>query len=319
MNRATEPQDEADEAFGGTTPRAASGAQPNVPPHARADTVGRGHRFAAHARCWADTEDAYGVAEAGPALRAFAWAARQWGVLSASLARPYPVTLPMLVLMALVPLYLFIPGTLPGRPLFVPELAIDRLLPVVPAWSIVYGTAYAFLIVLPVLVVREVGHVRRTYVAYLLVWGVAFAFFLLFPTVAPRPDKVVGTGFAAWGLRFLYSADPPNNCFPSLHVAHSFVSALSCYRIHRTLGAGAAACAMLVGVSTLFSKQHYVLDVVGGMLLAALAYVVVLRGCPREQVPEIDQRVAPAMALAAAGIAALGTMCLWVAYLMNLP
>src|SRR5512143_2519767 len=52
---AAEQGDEADEAFGGTNPRAESGAQPKVPPHARAGRVGRGHRFAAYPRCSADT------------------------------------------------------------------------------------------------------------------------------------------------------------------------------------------------------------------------------------------------------------------------
>src|SRR5512143_221835 len=51
---AAEQGDEADEAFGGTNPRAASGARPEVPPHARAGRVGRGHRFAAYPRCSAD-------------------------------------------------------------------------------------------------------------------------------------------------------------------------------------------------------------------------------------------------------------------------
>ena len=46
--------DEADEAFGGTNPRAASGAQPEVPPNARAGQNGRGHRFAAYPRCSTD-------------------------------------------------------------------------------------------------------------------------------------------------------------------------------------------------------------------------------------------------------------------------
>jgi hypothetical protein len=41
------------------------------------------------------------------------------------------------------------------------------------------------------------------------------------------------------GLRFLYSSDPPYNCFPSLHAAHSFVSALTCYRVHRGVGIAA--------------------------------------------------------------------------------
>jgi hypothetical protein len=47
--------DEADEAFGGTNPRAASGVRPEVPPHARAVPFGRGHRFAAYPRCSTDS------------------------------------------------------------------------------------------------------------------------------------------------------------------------------------------------------------------------------------------------------------------------
>jgi hypothetical protein len=54
MKRAVEQGDEADEAFGGTNPRAASGARPEVPPNARAVSDGRGHRFAAYPRCSAD-------------------------------------------------------------------------------------------------------------------------------------------------------------------------------------------------------------------------------------------------------------------------
>src|SRR5512140_1067172 len=58
--------DEADEAFGGTNPRAASGARPEVPPNARAVSFERGHRFAAYPRCWADQEEC----DAGTADRA---------------------------------------------------------------------------------------------------------------------------------------------------------------------------------------------------------------------------------------------------------
>ncbi len=48
---AVEQGDEADEAFGGTVVRMASAARPEVPPHARAGSDGRGHRFAAYRRC----------------------------------------------------------------------------------------------------------------------------------------------------------------------------------------------------------------------------------------------------------------------------
>src|SRR5512133_1341265 len=58
---AAEQGDEADEAFGGTNPRAASGARPEAPPHARAGSYRRGHRFAAYPRCSTD----YARAHAG--------------------------------------------------------------------------------------------------------------------------------------------------------------------------------------------------------------------------------------------------------------
>jgi membrane-associated phospholipid phosphatase len=73
-----------------------------------------------------------------------------------------------------------------------------------------------------------------------------------------------------------------------------------------------------VAISALFTRQHYVLDVIAGMLLAWLAYVVFLRGCRREHVPESDRQAAPVMAVAAAAIVGLMTACFWVAYLLNL-
>jgi membrane-associated phospholipid phosphatase len=193
-------------------------------------------------------------------------------------------------------------------------VALDGAIPLQPAWALVYGALYVFLIVLPVLVVREPQHIRRTVWAYLSVWLTAYVCFLLYPTVAPRGDSVAGEGFAAWGLRFLYQADPPYNCFPSLHVAHSFVSAFACYRVHRGVGIGAMLCAALVAVSTLYSRQHYVLDVVAGALMAWAAYAVFLRGLSRESVSRTDQRLAPVFALGMLAVAGMGVVGAWVMY-----
>jgi membrane-associated phospholipid phosphatase len=235
-----------------------------------------------------------------------------WRTAAQSLTRPYPVTLPMVALMLLVPFYIFIAEAVSGRAVHAPELALDRIVPLQPVWALIYGPLYLFLILLPVFVVRQEVHIRRTFWAYVTVWSIAYACFLVFPTRASRPALVTGGGFAVWGLRFLYSADPPYNCFPSLHVAHSFVSALTCWRVHRSVGMVAVLCASVVAVSTLFTKQHYVVDVVAGVLLACAAAAVWLRTCPRP--PALERRLAPFLTLGTLLIVTLALACYWVAY-----
>lgn len=241
-----------------------------------------------------------------------------WRMIQGSLTRPYPlsasVVVPMVALALLVPTYLVIAEWMPGRTLHTPEVALDRLVPLIPAWAFVYGPLYLFLILVPLFVVRQEEQIRRTLFAYLAVWLAAFAGFLFYPTVAPRPTHVIGSGFVAWGLRFLYEADPPYNCFPSLHVAHSVVSALTCYRVHRGLGVAGLLCAALVGISTLFTKQHYVLDVVSGGVLAGAASLVFLRHWSGGRVPDLDRRLAPFLAAGVMGLVGLVAAGFWVAY-----
>lgn len=224
----------------------------------------------------------------------------------------------MVLLVSLVPVYLAIAGRARSGAAHAPAWPLDRLLPLVPTWALVYGILYAFLILLPVFVVQHEDLIRRTVWTYLTVWGTAYIAFVLYPTVAPRPETVTGTGFAVWGLRFLYDADPPYNCFPSLHVAHSFVSALACSRVHRTLGVVALSCASLVALSTLFTKQHYVADLIAGILLAFAAYTAFLRGYSRVQASELERRLAPPLALCVAGIVGLGVAGFWLAYQVGL-
>ncbi len=238
-------------------------------------------------------------------------------LVTQSLARPYRVTVPMVLLVALVPFYIFIPELFPAHTRYFPALALDRALPLLPSWALVYGALYLFLIVSPVLAVRDEEHIRRTVYAYLFVWIIAYAVFILYPTEAPRPARVVGEGFAVWGLYMLYSSDPPYNCFPSLHVAHSFVSALTVFRLHRKLGIGAILAATLVALSTLFTKQHYVLDAMAGVLLAFVAYVIFLRAYPRDRVPALDRQAAPAMAMCVAALSALFLIGYWLLYLIG--
>lgn len=216
-------------------------------------------------------------------------------------------------LISLLPLYFVIGALTPAVPRHMPFTALDRLMPLQPSWMLAYGSMYVF-VLLPLLVVRHPPIFRRALRSYVTVILIAYAGFLLYPTVTPRPASVAPGGFAAWCLRLNYALDTRYNCFPSLHVAHSFISALSSYRVHRRVGLIAALWAAVIGVSTVYTKQHYAIDVVGGALSALLAYAIFLRGYPRALVPETDVRRAPRRALIVVGIYAIFVAGVWVAY-----
>ena len=240
----------------------------------------------------------------------------EWSGIVKVMTRPQPVTLPMVALFSIIPLYLYIGALVQGRTLHVPELALDRALPLEPAWSLVYGSLFLAAL-LPVFVVHQQELVRRTINGFLAIWLFSFACFLVYPTVGPRPEDYVGQGFSGWGLRFIYSADHRYNCFPSLHVAQCFLAALACYRVHRRVGGVACVWAVLVGVSTLFTKQHYVLDAIAGAVIGYVAYALFLRSFPHEAVPEVERRLAPVLALGAVGVYAVFVGVFWFFYLIG--
>ena len=225
----------------------------------------------------------------------------RWSVVSELMRRPQPVTLPMVALFSLIPFYLVIGSVVHDWPHHVPEIALDRMMALDPAWSLVY-TSLFLAALLPAFVIHDQELLRRTILGFMLMWVAAFACFVAYPTLGPRPARYMGEGFSGWALRMIYSSDHRYNCLPSLHVAQCFFAAFACGVVNRRVGAVACVWALLVGLSTVYTKQHYVLDVVTGMLLAVAAYAIVLRTFRREAIADRERRYAPVLALGAVAI-----------------
>ena len=235
-----------------------------------------------------------------------------WSGVKALMTRPQPVTIPMVLLFSLIPCYIFVGMAVAGRPATVPAVWIDSALPVRAEWSLVYFSLFLAAL-LPVFVVHQQEHLHRTILAFLAAWIVALLCFLVFPTVSSRPPRPTGDGFNDWLLRTIYNSDVKYNCLPSLHVAQVYIAALTCNIVHRGVGKAALVWATLVAVSTLFTKQHYFLDVVTGFGLGVAVYLVFLHRFPREAIPAHDRRYAPVMALGA--VATFGAMVLFLVLL----
>jgi protein-tyrosine phosphatase/membrane-associated phospholipid phosphatase len=147
--------------------------------------------------------------------------------------------------------------------------AWERSLPLVPALIVPYMSLDLFFVAAPFLCVEraELRTFRRRITAAILAAGALFvAMPLEFAFPRPHPDGWPGAIFAA-----LHGFDRPYNLFPSLHIAILLI--VSGPFLRHTRGVVRMLVAVwfgLIAVSTVFTYQHHVIDVAGGIALATL-------------------------------------------------
>ena len=124
-------------------------------------------------------------------------------------------------------------------------------------------------------------HTRRLWAAELI----ACAFFLVFPLTSAFP-RTLPDGFFASAFRLLWVADRPYNMAPSLHLAFQCLL-LSTYARHTrgVLRATIKLWFLLIGVSTVLTHQHQLLDVVAGQLLGVFCLYVFPDRAPADALP----------------------------------
>ena len=81
-------------------------------------------------------------------------------------------------------------------------------------------------------------------------------------------------------MGFIYHADTNTNVFPSIHVYNSVGAAILIFRSHilkkyTWVKASSVILSTLIIMSTVFLNQHSIMDVFGGLILAALMYIPV--------------------------------------------
>jgi len=117
----------------------------------------------------------------------------------------------------------------------------------------------------------EVINRKRLLLSLLFTTVVSVCFFIMFPTIMIR-ETLVNTNIFDNIVGFIYSSDLGFNAFPSLHVslitcALYFLSSKKKYWYVFVLG-------LLIIVSTLFVKQHSIIDVFGGLTIAIISIFI---------------------------------------------
>ena len=106
---------------------------------------------------------------------------------------------------------------------------------------------------------------------------ICLLFFLLFPTTNIRPE-VADANVFDWFMQLVYRMDTPENLFPSIHCLTSwfcFIVVRKNKAIPKWYRVLSLIFTFLICISTLTTKQHVLIDVFAGLLLAEGSYFLV--------------------------------------------
>jgi membrane-associated phospholipid phosphatase len=165
------------------------------------------------------------------------------------------------------------------EPRMLPMTAWDQAIPFLPHTVWIYVSEYVYFIIIYALC-REVLNMNRYVYAVLAIQFVSVAIFWAWPTTYPRhlfplPDSL--DHLTHWLFSSLRVGDSPNNCAPSLHVSSVMLCAFLFFNEQREKLWIFVTWGTLISLSTLTTKQHYIVDVVSGFMMAILFHWVFYR------------------------------------------
>ena len=164
--------------------------------------------------------------------------------------------------------------------------ALDDLIPFCEYFLIPYLFWFIYLVGMHVYTLLYDIDAFRLLMRFIIVsYSLSMVIYLLFPTCQElRPVELLRDNPFTRFLYYFYQFDTNTNVCPSLHVVGSVAVWLTSRRISRfqTMGWRVAFCvaAILICLSTMFLKQHSVLDVLAAIPICLVAYTFSFRRSP---------------------------------------
>ncbi len=164
----------------------------------------------------------------------------------------------------------------PIRNLFTP---IDYLIPLIPEFLLIYLFVFYTFIFFTIFITQY--YLKSYRIPFIIIFAIvaltSYGIYMIFPVAMIRPT-VASTDFWTSLLNLLYASDPSVNCFPSLHAAYSTMAAYIIWHINKKWGKYIAwPVAFGVILSTLFVRQHVIVDEIAGFLLGFIVPYIVLK------------------------------------------
>jgi len=156
---------------------------------------------------------------------------------------------------------------------------LDNKIPFVSQFVYAYISWYAMLFIIPYIFYKKnVNSFNKYYIVILLCITLVSFIYMFYPTTINRADILL-SGISGKLVNLIYKIDTPVlNCFPSMHCLVSFVFiyiSLGDKNISKYLRIFIVLWSVLVILSTLFIKQHVLVDVISAFVLSILVYKLV--------------------------------------------
>lgn len=157
---------------------------------------------------------------------------------------------------------------------------LDDLIPFTEWFVIFYVLWYLFIFGMHLyLALYDVKTYKRYTLFLLCTLTVSTLTFLFFPSCQElRPTSFENSNIFTWIIHLIYTVDDSCNVFPSEHVIGALavvIAGLNTKTISRPCKGIIAILGIMISLSTVFIKQHSVLDVFASTALCAIAYIPV--------------------------------------------
>ena len=163
-----------------------------------------------------------------------------------------------------------------GRIHYDPSTLIDKYIPLWTPSVIIYVLAFFQWIVFLFAVIKENREcIESLFSSLIIAYAMCFIVYIVFPTTKTMP-VITGSGICDRILKLIYSVDTPVNLFPSMHCMLSWFCSKAAYRMKQISKKTAiinTVFSVLVLASTVLTKQHVFVDVVGGVLVTEICMI----------------------------------------------
>ena len=152
------------------------------------------------------------------------------------------------------------------------KIKFDDFIPLIPIFIIPYIGFYIYIIT-TIIFLWNTKYINNFFITYIIAYILAGLFWYFIPNGVKRPVIYKRDIFSKL-TAYIYKHDDDTNGFPSAHIFATLICSYFLFLAFPEQLFSILATALLISASTVFVKQHYILDIFGGIITFWLSLMI---------------------------------------------